>query len=275
MQEHKRVYPSQRKPAKWLSYLLLFLSAVVIFSGVANRGGSQPVIQAIPTATPIPLNEAFDETMESRELTLEGGIWYGLQLGAFENEAAAQELAEQYRHRGAAGYVWQEGRYHTLAAIYPSREDAQNVRQQLSANHSIESYLYEIPLQTLQLRMSGMKGQIDVLQAAFVHANDLIAQLQRLSVQMDRQELTVEETVASLDALNEQVSLVRLRLEQRFPSPRNAAVNGLIGVFSDYSLFLSALDQNQSAVEMGRNVKYQAIQSLRLTKEIIDTLSNT
>ena len=34
MQTGKRVYPRQREPGKWLSYLLLFLSAVVVISGV-------------------------------------------------------------------------------------------------------------------------------------------------------------------------------------------------------------------------------------------------
>ena len=32
MQTGKRVYPRQREPGKWLSYLLLFLSAVVVIS---------------------------------------------------------------------------------------------------------------------------------------------------------------------------------------------------------------------------------------------------
>ena len=34
MQTRKRVYPSERKPAKWVSFSLLFLSAVILFSGM-------------------------------------------------------------------------------------------------------------------------------------------------------------------------------------------------------------------------------------------------
>lgn len=275
MQSNKRVYPSERKPGKWLSYLLLFFSAVIVLSGLTNRGGEQPIIQPVATETPIPLEAAFDETPESRELTLPGGTWYALQLGAFETEAGARDLAEQYGSRGAAGYVWLDGRYRTLAAIYPSREDAQNVRQQLLSQHSIESYLYEVPIPALTVRMKGMKGQIDILQAAFSHAAELTSSLQALSVRMDRQELSVAEACEALNALKAQMELVALRLEQRFTTPRNAAVQGLIGLFRDFGAFAAKQDEGQSAVELGRQVKHEAIHSLYLTKEIVDTLGNT
>lgn len=275
MQENKRVYPGERQPAKWLSYLLLFLSAVVILSGVMKGGGSQPVIEPVPTATPIPMNQAFDETLESREIALPGSLWYALQLGAFEGEEAAKELAERYITRGAAGYVWQDGRYRTLAAIYPTREDAQSVRQQLQTGHTIESYLYEISVPALTVRMKGMKGQIDILEAAFLHANDLVSALQRLSVQMDRQEMNVAEARATLLALKDQTALVALRLEQRFSPPRNAAVQGLIGLFRECGAFATEQNADESAVTLGRRIKYQAIHSLYLTKAIVDSLGNT
>ena len=69
MQTGKRVYPRQREPGKWLSYLLLFLSAVVVISGVVSRGGDL-TIEPAATATPIPTDAYFDETVEEREITL-------------------------------------------------------------------------------------------------------------------------------------------------------------------------------------------------------------
>ena len=65
MQTGKRVYPRQREPGKWLSYLLLFLSAVVVISGVVSRGGDL-TIEPAATATPIPTDAYFDETVEER-----------------------------------------------------------------------------------------------------------------------------------------------------------------------------------------------------------------
>ena len=275
MPTSKRVYPADRKPAKGLSYLLLFLSAVVILSGLAGRGLDAPVIQAVPTPSPIPLLDAFDETPEEREVSLTGAVWYALQLGAFEDEAAAKELAERFRLRGAAGYLWQDGRYRVLAAIYPSKEDAQNVRRQLLAQHAIETFLYEVSLPALTLRVNGMKGQIDVLEAAFLHANELILGLQELSVRLDRQEANAAEARERLLALAGQTDLVALRLEQRFPAPREQTIQGLIALFRTYRAFCDGQDATQSAVTCGRDIKHQAIQCLRLYRGVVEAMRTT
>ena len=158
MQTRKRVYPSERKPAKWVSYSLLFLSAVILFSGVAARSGGDAVFEIVATPSPIPLDAAFDETRETREITLNGSVWYALQLGAFETEEAAGQLAEQFQRRGAAGYLWPEERFRVLAAVYPEKEDAQAVRQQLRDQHDVDSYLFEISIPSVSLRMTGMRG---------------------------------------------------------------------------------------------------------------------
>ena len=275
MQTRKRVYPSERKPAKWVSYSLLFLSAVILFSGVAARSGGDAVFETVATPSPIPLDAAFDETRETREITLNGSVWYALQLGAFETEEAARQLAEQFQRRGAAGYLWPEDRFRVLAAVYPEKEDAQAVRQQLRDQHDVDSYLFEISIPSVSLRMTGMRGQIDILEAAFLHAEELIRQMERISETLDRQEITPAEAAEELNTLREQVELVALRMEQRFLSPRNAAVTGLIGLMRDYAAFAREETGQESNALLSRQLKYQTIQTIRLLLELTDALRNT
>ncbi|MDY3243995.1 MAG: SPOR domain-containing protein [Candidatus Limiplasma sp.] len=275
MQTRKRVYPSERKPAKWVSYSLLFLSAVILFSGVAARSGGDAVFETVATPSPIPLDAAFDETRETREITLNGSVWYALQLGAFETEEAAGQLAEQFQRRGAAGYLWPEERFRVLAAVYPEKEDAQAVRQQLRDQHDVDSYLFEISIPSVSLRMTGMRGQIDILEAAFLHAEELIRQMERISETLDRQEITPAEAAEELNTLREQVELVALRMEQRFLSPRNAAVTGLIGLMRDYAAFAREKTGQESNALLSRQLKYQTIQTIRLLLELTDELRNT
>ena len=275
MQTRKRVYPSERKPAKWVSYSLLFLSAVILFSGVAARSGGDAVFETVATPSPIPLDAAFDETRETREITLNGSVWYALQLGAFETEEAAGQLAEQFQRRGAAGYLWPEERFRVLAAVYPEKEDAQAVRQQLRDQHDVDSYLFEISIPSVSLRMTGMRGQIDSLEAAFLHAEELIRQMERISETLDRQEITPAEAAEELNTLREQVELVALRMEQRFLSPRNAAVTGLIGLMRDYAAFAREKTGQESNALLSRQLKYQTIQTIRLLLELTDELRNT
>lgn len=274
MQTGKRVYPRQREPGKWLSYLLLFLSVTVILSGLVSRGGDLSIQPAV-TATPIPTDAYFDETVEEREITLPSATWYALQLGAFESETAAEELAQQFIKRGAAGYVWHDGRYRTLAAVYPTREDAQTVREQLSDAHSVDSYLYQIDLPALHLLMKGMKGQLDILEAAFAHANDLTVNLQAVSVAMDRQEMSGEEAAQLLSGLGEQVETVTLRIQQRFTVPRHQTVEGLIDCFEDYQAFLETLDEADSDATFGMKLKRQTLSTLNHLKSVYDALGNT
>lgn len=275
MQTRKRVYPSERKPAKWVSCSLLFLSAVILFSGVAARSGGDAVFETVATPSPIPLDAAFDETRETREITLNGSVWYALQLGAFETEEAAGQLAEQFQRRGAAGYLWPEERFRVLAAVYPEKEDAQAVRQQLRDQHDVDSYLFEISIPSVSLRMTGMRGQIDILEAAFLHAEELIRQMERISETLDRQEITPAEAAEELNTLREQVELVALRMEQRFLSPRNAAVTGLIGLMRDYAAFAREKTGQESNALLSRQLKYQTIQTIRLLLELTDELRNT
>lgn len=95
MQTGKRVYPRQREPGKWLSYLLLFLSAVVVISGVVSRGGDL-TIEPAATATPIPTDAYFDETVEEREITPPSATWYALPAGVLlkAETGPAQELGQ-------------------------------------------------------------------------------------------------------------------------------------------------------------------------------------
>ncbi|MEA5016692.1 MAG: SPOR domain-containing protein [Candidatus Limiplasma sp.] len=276
MEENKRVYPRGHTPGKWLNYLLLFLSATVLLSGFFWRGTGEDVhLSLVATPTPIPTDAVFDETMESREMTLPAVTWYALQLGAFDNEELAAKLAQTYQARGAAGYVWQDTRYRALAALYPTKEDIQAVRSQLSTKHYIETYSYEIGLPPLKLRMRGMKGQLDIIEAGFVHGQDLVEQLQGLSILMDQREVSAAEAMDRLKALGGQMETVSLRLQERFTPPRHQAVQGLLDCFAQYTGFCDGLDAGDNSVELATQVKYQAIAALDALKKIYDGLAST
>lgn len=271
----KKVYPSGHAPVRWLSWLLVLLSVVVVLSGLATHRNPDGVITPLPAESPVPLTESFDETVETCEWSLPSVEWFALQLGAFDQEDSARSLAVQFQGRGAAGYLWQEDRYRVLAAIYANEIDARNVRQQISEQHNVDSYLFRIHLPPVSVSIHGMRGQIEILKAAFVHAADLITELQESCLKSDRGERTREEQLQTLTALAQQMQLVRLRLYQRFPEPRNACVAGLIDLFDDYSTFVDGLDAKQTEVLFSAALKYQTLRSLDLLRQVYDILGNT
>lgn len=275
MQEHTKVYPSGHAPLGWLSWLLLVLSAMVIVTGLMNPKQSSEMIMPLPTATPYPLEDTFDETMDTCQWALPQVEWYALQLGAFDNEEAARMLGEQYQNRGAAGYLWHDERYRVLAAIYPTETDARSVRQQISQQHEVDSYLYRVYLQPIEVSLHGMRGQIEIIQAGFTHAADLVSSLQEISVMSDRAELAWEEQLQQLVALNDRMQHVKLRLYQRFPEPRNACVAGLIALFDDFAAFADTAAAEEAQVLFGARLKHQTLRSLDLLRQVYDILGNT
>ena len=276
MERRTRVYPARKPFSRWISLFLLLLSAVLMVSGVVLPHSQDGLsILRIPQATTPPVDTPFDDAPASREITLPSSQWYALQLGAFEDAEAARKCADQFTARGAGGYIWQDARYRVLAAVYPLKEDAQQVRQQLDSQHGVDSYLYSVDLPALKLRLNGMQGQLDILEAAFVHASDLVVQLQRLSVLMDRQERSIDEILTETTQIGQLLQAVSQRLKQRFAVPRPACVEGLIASFDSFLSFALDMDSSTSSVRLGSALKRQTLSSLHALKQIYDTLGNT
>ena len=276
MEREKRIYPVGRNKIRAVNICLLAFAALIVLNGlISKNAGNGFAVETIPQATKVPLNDAFDETMTETVLEIPGQSWFALQVGVFESEESAQEASSVFQKRGAAGYLWQDGRFRVLAAAYPNREDAQIVREQIRDSHGIESYLYTITFPTLRLKLTGMQGQIEILQAAFAHADDLAKQIQNLSIRMDRQEISVPEAKEEISALNTQMQLVTLRLQQRFQAPMPSAVQALIECFQNYELFSQTVEGNESAAALGMKLKYQLFETLKHIQKTTHTLNHT
>lgn len=264
MEDNKRVYPSGAFPGKVLSYLMLFLSAVIVLTGFLGRNiEDRLTVELAVTPTPEPMGETFDDTMETREWTLPGGMWYALQFGVFESEEAARSVAETYQNRGAAGFLWHDTRWRVLAALYRDRLDAQNVRDRLHERNDLDSYLFEITLPALTLRLKGMAGQLDALQGAMEHGLQQVDRLQTLALQMDMQELSVVQAREALAQLSSEAGEHARRLAQRFPEPRHATVEGVILALEARAAFAGTFPQDASAVQMAASVKHETLSMLR------------
>ena len=276
MEKQRRVYPAKRVQSKGLSAALLVIAAMLIVSGLVSRTQTNDFSLVTRTEeTPIPMNEPFDETPASLTIELPESAWYALQVGVFEGEETARQAAQAFQKRGAAGYIWLDGRHRVLASVYPSKEDAQAVREQLKDQHSIDSYLYAIEYPAVHMRLTGMQGQLEILHAAFGHVNELALQLQALSVAIDRQETAGTEAKEQLEAMSAQADIVALRLKQRFSKPIHSTVQALIDCFADYSRFASGFSGNESAAEMGMLMKYQTFVTLQKIHDVYQTLSQT
>lgn len=265
----------QDRFGKALRYTLLFLSAMLIVTGLVGRGrgNGEMAIDVMDTPAPTHGLSAYDETPDTREIVIPQTIWYAVQLGVFENEQSANEQAKDYQARGAAGYVYKDSRYRVLAALYESKEDVSFVREQLRVSHSLDTYAFDITMPELTLRLSGAKGQLDALETGYHVLSDLVTQLARKALLIDRQELNRSElleafaqTRSDLAALSEQIIL-------RFQTPRHKAVDGLIAAYAQFEDFAQSLEKtgDVSLVRLAAITKHQAFTLLDALRGVYES----
>ena len=273
MERRRCVYRAPKWRVKWLKSILLMASVAILSSGLLYKADKLD-FSLVPqtTETPFSMNEAFDETPVSLMIDLPESTWHALQLGVFETEEAARKASDVFRGRGAAGYIWMDGRYRVLASVYPSKADAQLVREQLSERHGIDTYLYTVSCPAVHMRVNGMQGQLEILEAAFEHASGVAVQLYERAVALDRQEISVFETKEYLAGMKTQTDMIVLRLEQRFPKPFHPTVRALIECFKDFSSFSEAFSKEASIVEAGMQLKHQNFVTLEKILDVYQTL---
>ena len=276
MERKRRVYPVQCRAESWISKVFLVLTALVVLTGVVSRSNKTSFsMEHIPEPTTLPMDERFDETLTTMQLELQPKMWYALQMGVFDSKDAAQKSAEAFQRRGAAGYLWLDGRYRVLAAVYPEKEDAQNVRTQLAEQHGIDSYLYVINFPAMLLQLSGKQGQLEIIQSAFDMLDEIAVELQRLSVALDRGEVSVQEIIQSIAKQDETVQTVALRIKQRFEKPYHQTANVFIEHFEAFALFAENAAKIQNAADMGLKLKQQTFATLQMIQTTYQTLDKT
>ena len=231
--------------------LLFLLGAALGALGLWQAMESRPPLALPPAPTLTPEEGARDE----RTLTLPGCTWYALQLGAFNQEDAAQACAQRYIARGAAGYIHHQDSWRVLAAAYPARGDAQAVQTQLRTAHSVDSFLTEISRPEITLRLTGQRAQLTVIQDAFDLMDQSIQQLSDLSQRLDQGKAAAPEARALLFSLQSTLDALARKMDERFPASSHGAVRQLRALLGDASAQLYAAQSAKGATQLGALVK--------------------
>ena len=226
----RRMY-RQRRGQAWARGLLLGVACVAVAAGLISRlrGGRDLIAQPIAQPTATPIASAFDETVETREISLPGETWYAIQTGVFSSREAAEERAGAYTDRGAPGYVSRDGdKWRVFIACYGDKTDANNVRTRLQDAQQVETYLFEWVNPGLKLRLSGMVGQMDVVEAGLALRRQVAGQLRDDASRLDSGAVTLKDERQLIESLDGQVTLWADTARSRFARPYPALVEALL-----------------------------------------------
>lgn len=257
----RRMYRRMRGQAA-MRRLMLFLTAVVVLAGLASHlTGRQSVrVEGVTPPTPTPVTAAFDETVNTREITLPAGAWYAIQTGVYSTRDAAQGRVDAYAERGAPGYLTEDGgKWRVFIAVYEEKEDADAVRERLSSNQNVETYVHAWACPSVTLRLSGMTGQLDVAEAGLSLAWQTANQLRDAALALDLGELTVQEAKKVTQDIGDRVALWARTARERFALPCPKVVETVLAFCDDWPARESAILQSDGATVLAGRLKLQAM----------------
>lgn len=257
----KKMYRRARGQA-FLRRALVAGILILIALGVAVRrrstGGLET--QHVPAPTSTPVAAAYDETVETREVALDEVQWYAIQTGIYSTAEAAEEKRDTYTKRGAPGYVNQDGeKWRVYIACYGAKEDASAVRERLSVNQDVETFLHTWVCPEICLRLTGMVGQLDVAEAGLSLMGNAAAALRDNAALLDGSERTLAEAQSVVEALNDQVRLWRETAAERFTKPYPELVEMELRLAEGWESKYAALRQAEGATALSAAMKLQAM----------------
>lgn len=210
----------------------------------------------------VPSLSAEEMQQETRMITLPGASHFALQLGAFSEKESAKALAESYRSRGAAGYIFENDSYRVLAAVYASREDARAVQKKLAENHGVDVYLYPLTRSQITLKLSGQRAQLNALSDAMDVCVQLTDTLGTLSQSLDAGSLSKEEATQALQSQQETLRALNTRLSSLFVKEEHPAVTALCALLTQTEQGLSSAAGAANATRLGSGIKYSQLSLL-------------
>ncbi len=235
--------------------LCILVGAAILLASLSleSRLGLLPFsLSAAPTAAP---EKTQSGERETRELALSAHSWYALQLGAFTQENAARQLAQEFINRGAAGYVYHDSdAYRVLAAAYPTRAEAQSVQQRLN-DQSVSTYIHPFSFAALTLRAGGEQEQVRSFSETLSYLDGLDEKLYALSTALDAREMEDGAVRAALLSEGATCQALLRTLSSAFGKEPNAGVQKVCDILTLIAAEGDALGNENSAARTGAALK--------------------
>lgn len=255
-----RMYKRRAARAKTMRRLLLLVllgAAVLIAWGRLDDGF---IAEHLSLPTPTPVTPDFNQTVESREVTLQADTWYAIQTGVFSTQEAALEKADAYTQRGAPGTVIQDGeKWRVFIACYSTEDAASSVRRRLETVQKVDTYLYAWKCPEVRLRLTGKAGQLDTVEAGFTLLTSTAAALRDAATDLDAGQLTTEEALVSVTALDSAVKLWEETVRSRFGKVIPELVQEMLHITSGCRERFVRLQDAQEATTLSASLKAEAM----------------
>lgn len=201
--EYGYVYKKNKKKTgvnKGVKRLLVFFVTVCLIAGLLY------FFSAVDITNIFGLNKykVFDAT-----------TYYGISVASGETHGLVSEFSSQIKQSGGSGYIYQKnGLYFCLASIYKTKQDADKVCQNLSAEWSAS--VVEISFEQLIVSKDYLTEQIETLKTCLKLVNSTFDNLYDICISFDKGEILEAEAKQKLQVFRETCQLDKETLSKQF-----------------------------------------------------------
>lgn len=241
---------------KLIVTILLMAAGVLIWRFLPPGFISEQI--TAPNVTPI--TSEFDQTVQTREVTLSEVTWYAIQTGVFSTQEAATQKASAYTNRGAPGTVVQdENKWRVFIACYETETDAATVRTRLESNQRVDTYLYPWQCPEVLMRLTGKAGQLDTVEAGFAMLISYCTALRDLAIELDAAQYTSAEVLAEVSSLADGMRLWKETVKQRFGRNIPEMVQQMMTLAESWNTREQEISDAKTTTELSAVLKMQAM----------------
>lgn len=285
---HTKRYPAGRGAQRAITLVVFALALFVLSQVLRPKGGGDlagnpvPILPVTPTPPPMTaqvtqaptpvLDEVpkpgFPTPNAGREdngsIFIPAQDWYAIQFGAYSNAESAAQQADLYTARGAAGYTLADDKYRVMAAVYPTREDADTIKARLKEAQGIDAYIYRLTTEEVELSVTAAEAQIQALRTGYAALQSTLEGMGRLSADLDKQVITGAQVLLDAQAMRQQVADSKKTLSDVLGSSTSTVVSGLRSLLdaADQGLETICMQNTQESVVMTSKIKYHQIDLL-------------
>jgi hypothetical protein len=253
-----KTYP--RRGGNGSLLLLLFLVIICVAVLTSQSGFEIPFFGTdllSPTVPPLP---TISPAQSSTSVTMESMQWYAVQVGSFATLEEAETAAADAHDKGGAGFVYKDGSYRVLVSSYLTQTEADEVRQKIAGTYP-NAAVYKLKSDEILLSIVAAPLQSSALSQGFSLLPELVRELQRLSLSLDRGTMDVSSVRAAAATNLTRTDSLIANMELTLAGSTHQLVSGLIKRLTDCSSALKQIS-NTPDTEVSAQLKLSQLEIL-------------
>ena len=204
-------------------------------------------------------------------VTVKGRTFYAVYTSETAVESEAQSAAAAIKAAGGSGYVYNDGTYKIIAAVYPDAASADAVAERLSAEGTKAARL-ELEVPRLRLDVADEAARTRLAAAVYYTYGELYDSLYEISLGLDEHRLSESAAVRLMAQYREKAAeYAGYIAELSAADPADKTLSGLNGAYAAVTGALSAA-QSAEEVKPSARVKYAIADILFTMRALPDRL---